>query len=72
MADLENRLVYEDRMKNIENTLKTVRDSGLVSGGWLFNLAVGFAQNNRKLIFGSDYGISKGNFEYPFPLSRRY
>ncbi len=70
--DINDRLVIEDRMKNIENAVKTIRDSGIVSAGWLFNLAVGFAQNNRKLLFGRDYDIPKGQFEYPFPKSNRY
>ena len=68
MADVLDRAVIDDRLKNIMNTIESVKGSGIASGGWLFNLVTGFAQNNRKLLYGSKYPIPKGQFKYPFPV----
>ena len=62
------RLVIDDRFNNVINTVTvSMRGSGVL--GALFNMATGFAENNRKLIWGENYHLKKGQFSYPFPVA---
>ncbi|MEM0073049.1 MAG: hypothetical protein QXM17_08770 [Metallosphaera sp.] len=64
-----NRLVIDDRLNNIINTLTvSLRGSGVP--GAIMNMLVGFGENNRKLLYGDSYYLKKGQFDYVAPVSK--
>jgi len=56
------RLVYQDRIKNIQNAVATFKDYDLYTA--LAALWIGFGENNRKLIFAEKARVPKGSFDY--------
>jgi len=67
MADYTDRLVYQDRIVNIQNAVATFKDYGLVPA--IYDTFVGFGENNRKLIFGNKAATSRGSFKYTNPYA---
>ncbi len=62
------RLVLDDRINNAINAVTiSLRGSGVP--GAIMNTLAGFAENNRKLIWGNNYYLKKGEFSYPYPVS---
>lgn len=63
---LQNRIVIQDRIKNVMNFVKGLQEYGPASPAAYANLATGFAENNQKLLRGSAAAIR--GFEYPYRL----
>jgi len=61
-GNVGERLVYHDRIKNIQNAVATFKDYDLYTA--LETLLIGFGENNRKLIFGNRSRVPKGAFDY--------
>ena len=69
-GSIGGRLVINDRINNLMNALSVSLEGSGIPGA-IMNLAVGFAENNRKLLYGDSYYLKQGQFDYPMPVAKR-